>query len=65
LLPFLLGAGLDEFSMSAVSIPKVKNAIRSLNYQEVKEITSKVLTLSTTEEIEEFLNQIINEKIRI
>ncbi|HRK72945.1 MAG TPA: phosphoenolpyruvate--protein phosphotransferase, partial [Rhodothermales bacterium] len=41
--PFLLGMGLDAFSVSPVFIPQIKRIIRSLTYQEAKEITERVL----------------------
>ncbi|MCK8827853.1 phosphoenolpyruvate--protein phosphotransferase [Natroniella acetigena] len=55
LTPFLVGVGLDEFSMSAVSIPEVKEVIRNLTIQQAKEITDQVLSLSTSQKIEDFL----------
>lgn len=57
-IPILLGLGLDEFSMSAVSIPRVKNAIRSLSYDEAKDITNKALTLKSAIEIKNMLQQL-------
>jgi len=36
--PYLLGIGLDEFSMSAVSIPEVKSIIRNMSLEEAEEI---------------------------
>ena len=49
--PILLGLGLDEFSMSAVSIPRVKKVIRSMTYQEAQEIAQKALEAENAEEI--------------
>ncbi|GAB6099555.1 phosphoenolpyruvate--protein phosphotransferase [Halanaerocella petrolearia] len=57
LAPYLLGVGLDEFSMSAVTIPEVKDTIRNLTLEEAEEIAQEALTYSTAEEIEEFLSQ--------
>jgi phosphotransferase system enzyme I (PtsI) len=55
--PYLLGIGLDEFSMSAVSIPEVKNIIRNMTLEEAEEIAREVLSLSTAKEVEEYLQQ--------
>ncbi|GAB6137241.1 phosphoenolpyruvate--protein phosphotransferase [Halanaerobaculum tunisiense] len=57
LAAYLLGIGLDEFSMSAVTIPEVKNTIRNLTLDQAEEIAEEALTYSTAEEIEEFLSQ--------
>jgi len=58
LAPYLLGVGLDEFSMSAVSIPEVKDQIRNMTLEDAKEIAQKALTFSTAEEVEAFLSNI-------
>jgi phosphotransferase system enzyme I (PtsI) len=47
----LLGMGLDEFSMSASSIPQVKKIIRSVTYEEAKMIADQALTMNTGNEI--------------
>jgi len=52
----LLGMGLDEFSMSAISIPTVKKIIRSTNFSEVKELADKALSMATAAEIETLVN---------
>lgn len=48
----LLGMGLDEFSMSGISVPHVKKLVRSLNYRDAKALADKALTLPTAVEIE-------------
>ncbi|GAJ71048.1 LOW QUALITY PROTEIN: phosphoenolpyruvate-protein phosphotransferase of PTS system [Vibrio sp. JCM 18904] len=48
----LLGMGLDEFSMSGISIPKVKKVVRNSNFAEVKAMAEEALSLPTAEEIE-------------
>jgi phosphotransferase system enzyme I (PtsI) len=53
--PILLGMGLDEFSMSASSISRVKKVIRSLTYDEAKEISQIALSLSEPKEIRSFV----------
>ena len=57
--PILLGLGLDEFSMSAVSIPRVKKVIRSLTYAEAKDVAEKALSLEKPEEIKELVNSFL------
>ncbi|MDK2879409.1 MAG: phosphoenolpyruvate-protein phosphotransferase system enzyme [Thermoanaerobacteraceae bacterium] len=57
--PILLGMGLDEFSMSASSIPQVKKIIRSLSYDEAKQIAEKALSLERPEEIREMVEGVI------
>ena len=58
--PILLGMGLDEFSMSSTSIPGVKNVIRSLTYDEAKEIAAKALIYETPEEIRNLTKDLHN-----
>jgi phosphotransferase system enzyme I (PtsI) len=47
----LLGLGLDEFSMNAVGLPRVKQVIRSLSSEEARTIARSVLTLQRSREI--------------
>ena len=58
----LLGLGLDEFSMSGISIPKIKKIIRNNNYSDVKVMAEKALTLSTSKEVEDLIESFISEK---
>lgn len=58
--PILLGMGLDEFSMSAVSIPRVKKVIRSLTYEEAQAAAQKALSMEKPEEIRAFINDFIS-----
>ena len=48
----LLGLGLDEFSMSAVQIPKVKKIIRNVTKQKAIELVDSLLKCSTVKEID-------------
>ena len=52
----LLGMGLDEFSMSAISIPTVKKIIRSTNFTDAKELADKALSMATAAEIAALVN---------
>lgn len=47
----LLGMGLDEFSMSSTSIPKIKEIIRKTSFSDAQNLTKKILKLGTTKEI--------------
>jgi phosphotransferase system enzyme I (PtsI) len=59
----LLGMGLDEFSVSPISIPNVKKIIRSVNLKDAEEIANQALTLSSGEEVRNFLDDKISEII--
>jgi phosphotransferase system enzyme I (PtsI) len=50
----LLGFGLDEFSMSPSAVPEIKYVIRNVRFEDAKEVAEKVLTLPTSEEVEDF-----------
>lgn len=58
----LLGLGLDEFSMSSISIPKIKKIIRNTSFNQAQKLAKKALTLSTTKEILNLLEMFINYK---
>jgi len=58
LLPFLLGAGLDEFSMSAVSILKIKEVLTKWTMTEAEKESEKVLELGTAAEVKEYLKKV-------
>ena len=48
----LLGLGLDEFSMSAVQIPKIKKIIRSVSKENAKALVERLLKCLSMSEIE-------------
>ncbi|MDE5285210.1 MAG: phosphoenolpyruvate-protein phosphotransferase PtsI, partial [Buchnera aphidicola] len=56
----LLGMGLDEFSMSSVSIPKIKKIIRQTSFIKAQKLAKKALTLETTEEVINLVDNFIN-----
>lgn len=58
LLPYLLGAGLDEFSMSAVSILKIKEILTKWTLSEAEEVSKEVLNLGTVSEVKDYLKKI-------
>lgn len=57
-VPVLLGLGVDEFSMNPRAVPFVKEAIRRFSLDKAREISQKVLQLSTAAEVREYLEQI-------
>ena len=58
----LLGMGLDEFSMSAISIPRIKKIIRNTNFEDVKALAEQALTQPTADELMNLVNKFIKEK---
>jgi len=55
-LPFLLGIGLDEFSMSPGLIPAAKSVIRKLSIEECKPVAEQTLKLASAEEVQSYLS---------
>ena len=51
LIPLLIGLGMDELSVGATSVPRVKMAVRSLSVPECRQLVDEVLQLQTTSEI--------------
>jgi phosphotransferase system enzyme I (PtsI) len=51
----LLGFGLKKFSMNPIFIPRVKKALRSVEYKTAKRIVQKAMSLKTAQEIEEYI----------
>ena len=58
----LLGMGLDEFSMSAISIPRIKKIIRNTNFEDAKALAEQALAQPTAEELMNLVNKFIKEK---
>ncbi|MGF1874803.1 phosphoenolpyruvate-protein phosphotransferase PtsI [Photobacterium frigidiphilum] len=58
----LLGMGLDEFSMSGISIPRIKKVIRNANFADVKAMAEQALAMPTAAEIEAHVEKFIAEK---
>jgi phosphotransferase system enzyme I (PtsI) len=63
-IPLLLGMGLDEFSMSSISIPRAKKIIRCLSTDRLKQLVEDVIDLSTPQEVMEHLNTFYDEVLR-
>lgn len=54
-IPILVGLGIDELSVSVPAIPLVKEKIRSLNFEESKELANKALACGTAQEVRELV----------
>ena len=55
-IPLLVGLGLDEFSMNANKILKVRKLITDLDFEECKQLAKKVLELESTEGVKRILD---------
>jgi len=58
----LLGMGLDEFSMSAISIPSIKKIIRNTNFEDAKALAEQALAQPTADDLMNLVNKFIKEK---
>lgn len=58
----LLGMGLDEFSMSAISIPRIKKIIRNANYDDAKALAEQALAQPTAKELMDLVETFTKEK---
>ena len=56
----LAGLGLDEFSMSATSIPKIKKILRNYSADDLRKTAEKAVNLATADEVKALLNQLAN-----
>jgi len=60
-IPILLGFGLDEFSMSAGSILPARQQISRLRLEEASQHTEAILSMSTSEQVEAFVKNVLNQ----
>jgi len=58
LTPLLVGLGVDELSMGSISIPRVKKAVQSLSYDEMKGYIDEFCHYSDAAKIDERLHEI-------
>lgn len=59
MIPILLGLGLDEFSMSSVSILPARKLINSLKYEDTKKIAEKAMQMETDAQIIDLMDKYI------
>ncbi|RMC24945.1 MULTISPECIES: phosphoenolpyruvate--protein phosphotransferase [unclassified Lactobacillus] len=62
MFPILLSMGLDEYSMSATSILRIRSLMKKLNTEDIKELANKACYVSeTAEENEKLVNDLMKE----
>ena len=57
--PVLLGLGIRELSMSAVSVPEVKSVIRSMRVSDAEALVHRIQKLPTAAEIRATVNDYV------
>lgn len=60
----LFGMGLDSFSMSAISVPRIKKNIMSLDKKKCEALVEEVMALNTSEEILEVIKKFNKENLK-
>jgi phosphotransferase system enzyme I (PtsI) len=61
----LLGLGLDEFSMSAASIPEIKRIMRSVTVADAKKLTESVMSMGSYVDIEAAVRSWMDERFKL
>ncbi|MGA9121645.1 MAG: phosphoenolpyruvate--protein phosphotransferase [Bacteroidota bacterium] len=59
----LIGLGIDELSVNPAALPEIKKIIRAVKYRDAKRVADKIISLSTEEEIKEYLASIVRNKV--
>jgi len=62
--PLLLGLGLDEFSVPSSALLKIKKIIRSVSYEDAKDLVHNALKLSTGRQVEDLVAKKFKDIIR-
>ena len=62
MIPILLGFGLDEFSMSPISILRARRLINSVSEKDMQALSDNVLEFGTAKEIESYMKDFIASK---
>jgi phosphotransferase system enzyme I (PtsI) len=60
----LIGLGVDELSMTSWSVMECKKVIRSINYDEIREISAEVLKFADSGSINNFLKEKFSRKMK-
>lgn len=61
----LLGLGLDEYSMSASSIPEVKRIIRSTSIREAEEVVGTAMEMRSFKEVDRYVRRLMEERFGV
>lgn len=61
-IPILVGLGLNELSMNALSIPIVKKIVRSISFDECAELTRKAFQMQEAREIHDLIDNWITRR---
>jgi len=54
---FLVGLGIDELSTPPLAIPQIKKIIRSIEFEQARNLVEEVMKLNDSKEIERFLDE--------
>lgn len=60
MIPILLGFGLDEFSMSPISILAARKLITSVKHEDMKKFADEILAMGTAKEIKDHVDKTFN-----
>ena len=60
----LIGMGLDEFSVSPISLLIIKEIIRRVDFSECENLAQRALGFATTEEVETYLYDVFSKKFK-
>ncbi len=62
IVPLLLGLGIDELSVGAAQVPRVKRVIRSLTYSEARQLAIEALSYRSVKEVRARLRALAQER---
>ena len=58
IVPLLIGLGVDELSVGAAQVPRIKRVIQSISYEEMKNLAKELLQLTSASEIMNRLDEV-------
>jgi len=61
-IPLLIGLGIDEFSVSPVVLPKIKEIVRGLEFKQCQHLSETIRSFETEADIERYLKQFMQER---